>query len=152
MDLQKNITDATTEIFETMIMMEITPGAPLAQKVTTFHHTVSGMVGMAGTFKGLLAIHTPNEVAKAITSNFLGLDVESIDDDVKDAIGELANMLAGNIKTAIDGSGKDVTLSIPSAVHGDEYTLNCLANADWVIMPFATPSGEFLVELQIEKA
>jgi len=152
MDLQKNITDATTEIFETMIMMEITPGDPLKELVTTFHHTVSGMVGLAGTFKGLLAIHTPNDVAKAITSNFLGLDVEDIDDDVKDAIGELANMLAGNIKQAIDTTGKDVTLSIPSAVHGEEYTLNCLANAEWMIMPFTTPSGEFLVELQFEKA
>ncbi|HKK00932.1 MAG TPA: chemotaxis protein CheX [Desulfuromonadales bacterium] len=152
MDLQKNITDATTEIFETMIMMEITPGDPLKELVTTFHHTVSGMVGLAGTFKGLLAIHTPNDVAKAITSNFLGLDVGDIDDDVKDAIGELANMLAGNIKQAIDTTGKDVTLSIPSAVHGEEYTLNCLANAEWMIMPFTTPSGEFLVELQFEKA
>jgi chemotaxis protein CheX len=152
MDLQKNITDATTEIFETMIMMEITPGNPLQELVTTFHHTVSGMVGLAGTFKGLLAIHTPNEVAKAITSNFLGLDVDEINDDVQDAIGELANMLAGNIKLAIDESGKDVTLSIPSAVHGDEYSLNCLANAEWVVMPFATPAGEFLVELQVQKA
>lgn len=152
MDLQKNITDATTEIFETMIMMEITPGNPLQQLVTTFRHTVSGMVGLAGTFKGLLAIHTPNEVAMAITSNFLGLEVDEINEDVQDAIGELANMLAGNIKLAIDESGKDVTLSIPSAVHGDEYSLNCLANAEWVVMPFTTPAGEFLVELQVQKA
>lgn len=152
MDLQKNITDATTEIFETMIMLETTPGPPLGQKITTFQHTVTGMVGMAGTFKGLLAVHIPNEVAKAITSNFLGLEVAEIDDDVKDAIGELANMLAGNIKMAIDQSGKEITLSIPSAVHGDEYTVNSLANAEWVMMPFATPAGEFLVELQIAKA
>ena len=37
-------------------------------------------------------------VAKDITGTFLGMEVEELDDDVKDAIGEIANMVAGEFK------------------------------------------------------
>ena len=151
MDLQQNIIDATKEIFETMVMLDVSPGSPLDEKVTSFKNSVSGMVGLAGVSKGMISIHTPDSVAMAITSSFLGMETTEINDDVKDAIGELANMLAGNIKMVLCGNGKDITLSIPSAVHGEEYTVNCLADSDWVTIPFSSPAGDFLVELQIAK-
>ena len=150
MDLQKNITDATKEIFETMIMLDITPGDPLTESVKSFTCSVSGVIGLAGSCQGMLAIHTPDTVAKAITSSFLGMDVDEVNDDVTDAIGELANMLAGNIKMVLDGAGKDVTLSIPSCIHGDEYSMDCVADADWVVVPFTLEAGSFLVELQLK--
>lgn len=151
MDLQQNIIDATKEIFETMVMLDVAPGAPLETKVTSFRNSVSGMVGLAGVSKGMVSIHTPDPVAMAITTSFLGMETTEINDDVKDAIGELANMLAGNIKMMLSGNGKDITLSIPSAVHGEEYTVNCLADSEWVTIPFSSSAGEFLVELQIAK-
>ncbi len=150
MNLLESIIDATKEIFETMIMLDITPGDPLDKNVTKFSCSVSGVIGLAGTCKGMLAIHTPDAVAKSITSNFLGIEVAEVDDDVTDAIGELANMLAGNIKMVLDEAGKDVTLSIPSCIHGEEYSMDCVADADWVVVPFKVDSGEFLVELQIK--
>lgn len=152
MDLQKNITDATKEIFETMIMLDITPGDPLEKSVNSFKCSVSGVIGLAGSCQGMLAIHTPDAVAKAITSSFLGMDVDEVDEDVTDAIGELANMLAGNIKMVLDEAGKDVTVSIPSCIHGEEYSMDCVADADWVVVPFTVDSGEFLVELQLKNS
>lgn len=152
MDLQKNITDATKEIFETMIMLDITPGDPLEKSVNSFKCSVSGVIGLAGSCQGMLAIHTPDSVAKAITSSFLGMDVDEVDEDVTDAIGELANMLAGNIKMVLDEAGKDVTVSIPSCIHGEEYSMDCVADADWVVVPFTVDSGEFLVELQLKNS
>jgi chemotaxis protein CheX len=148
----KNIAEATKEIFETMIMMEVAADEPLKEKVETFRDSVSGMIGLAGVCQGLLAIHIPNEVAKAITGNFLGLEVDEINEDVTDAIGELANMLAGSIKMALSENGKNITLSIPSAIYGDEYTVSCLADADWVTVPFSVPQGQFLVTLEMKKS
>ncbi len=152
MDLLKNITEATTEIFETMIMLDITVGDPLEENVSSFKCSVSGVIGLAGTCKGMLAVHAPDDVAKAITSSFLGMEVEEVNDDVTDAIGELSNMLAGNIKMVLDEAGKDVTLSIPSCIYGEEYSMDCVADAEWVVMPFTIDAGTFLVELQIKSA
>jgi len=146
----ENIVDATNEIFETMIMMDITPRDPLNESVTEFKGSVSGVIGLAGSCKGMLAIHLPDSVAMAITGNFLGMEVTEVDDDVTDAIGELANMLAGNIKMVLDSGGNSVTLSIPSCIHGDEYSMDCVSDADWVVVPFDSASGQFLVELQLK--
>ncbi|MGM0416399.1 MAG: chemotaxis protein CheX [Thermodesulfobacteriota bacterium] len=150
MDLQKNITDATTEIFETMIMVDISAGDPIAEKINNFKCSVSGVIGLAGSCKGMLAIHLPDQVAMSITGSFLGMDVTEVDDDVTDAIGELANMVAGNIKMILDEAGNNVTVSIPSCVHGEEYTMDTVSDSQRVVIPFNIESGQFLVELQIK--
>ena len=102
---------------------------PFPREHTPLKNSISGIIGLAGNLKGLLAIHLPNATALAVTTAFLGMDVEEIDDDVRDAIGELANMVAGSLKSAIDPSGSDIKLSMPSAIHGDEYSIDCLADA-----------------------
>lgn len=150
MDLQKNITDATTEIFETMIMVDINAGDPIVEKINNFKCSVSGVIGLAGSCKGMLAIHLPDKVAMSITGSFLGMDITEVDDDVTDAIGELANMVAGNIKMILDEAGKSVTVSIPSCVHGSEYTMDTVSDSERVVIPFNIESGQFLVELQIK--
>ena len=152
MDMVPKIVAATTEIFETMLMMSAKAGEPLVDKMRPFKRSVSGIIGMAGLYKGMLAIHLPEHVAMAITSNFLGMEVDQINADVQDAVGELANMLGGSLKTALSDNGKDIQLSIPSAVCGSEYTLDCSTNkTSGVFVPFALPEGDFLVELQIQK-
>jgi len=150
-DFAKSVIDATCEIFETMLMTRVTPGDPLPNRSDVFVGGISGMVGMAGGYRGLLAIHCSDQVAMAITGTFLGIEVDTVDDDVKDAIGEMANMLAGSVKSSLSENGKDIKLSIPSAVGGEEYTFECHAAADQVLMPFKMPDGEFLVELQLQE-
>ncbi len=150
MELSESIISSTIEIFESMLMMDAKAGDPLDEEVKTFRCSVSGIVGLAGTHKGMLSIHIPETVAMAITASFIGMDVDEINEDVKDAIGELANMLAGSIKSALSENGKDIQISIPSAIHGQEYSIECLAESDWVIVPFQIPPGEFLVELQLK--
>lgn len=152
MDLELMTTDATQEVFETMIMLEVTPQPPLPVLVSNFTDSVSGIVGLAGsTCKGMLAIHAPDDVAMAITGRFLGVPVDEINEDVTDAFGELANMLAGNIKMVLDEAGSDITLSVPSYVFGRDYHVECIAEANWVVIPFESDDGEFIVELQIAK-
>jgi chemotaxis protein CheX len=135
-----------------MIMLEVTPKEAGKRTDPAFSDSISGMVGLAGTVKGNLAIHLPSSVATAVTTAFLGMEVETIDDDVCDAIGELANMLAGAVKTAIDPSGSDIKLSMPSTVYGDSYSLDCLDCGVSVLVPFDLDGTEFSVELLLAES
>ena len=150
MSSAEQIIAATQEIFSSMIMLDVTAGTPRTEQQRPFRNSVTGLVGMAGQVKGLMAIHLPFAVAKAVTSSFLGMDVAEIDDDVRDAIGELANMLAGSIKGGLDASGNEIKLSIPTAISGSEYTIDNMTDADITIVPFTLEAGEFTVELQFE--
>jgi chemotaxis protein CheX len=148
-DLNKSICNATVEIFQTMLMMEAVPGEQLAKRAGSHCHSVSGIVGLAGPSKGMLAIHIPEQAALKITSSFLCMEVSEIDDDVKDAVGELANMVAGSIKTDLLDA-KDYKLSIPSVVCGSEYQIECLSESQGSIVPFFIEGGEFTVEFHLQ--
>ena len=134
-----------------MIMMEIevsreTPGTHQA-----LQDSISGIIGLAGKRKGVLAIHLPKEVAMAITGSFLGMEVEEINEDVEDAVGELANMLGGNVKTILSERGRDIELSMPSTISGKHYEFQSTKDAERIAIPFICEAGKFSVELQLEK-
>ncbi len=149
MKYAQDIATATQEIFSTMIMLEVAPGEAFRRDDSKLEDSVSGIVGLAGDIKGMLAIHLPNATAMAVTTAFLGMEVSEIDEDVCDAIGELANMLGGSMKATLDPSGSSIQLSMPSAIHGEEYSVDCLANAELVTVPFTFEDHTFLVELQL---
>ncbi|MFP4429061.1 MAG: chemotaxis protein CheX [Desulfovermiculus sp.] len=149
-ELAQVVAQATTEIYDTMIMAEIEVHDPLDEPLKDFTRYVSGIVGLAGVCQGMLAIHAPEKVAMGITNDFLGMEVESVDDDVKDAISELANMVGGSVKPVLSPNGKDIQLSLPSVFHGD-YTVKYFTNAHWVIVPFTISWGQFFVELQLRR-
>lgn len=151
MDLNNSISQATQEIFQTMLMMEASPGEALTERNNCFENSVTAIVGMAGANKGMLAIHIPEPTALVITSSFLMMEVTEVDEDVKDAIGELANMVAGSIKSDLTEKGQEFKLSIPSVVCGAEYEIDCLTESDGVCMPFTIEGGNFLVEFHLQK-
>jgi len=148
-EYSQTIIESTQEIFSSMIMLDVTPGEPFIRSHNMLKNSISGLIGLAGTTKGMLAIHLPNAAALAVTTAFLGMEVEEIDEDVRDAVGELANMLAGSVKSALDPKGSDIKLSMPSAVYGEEYSVDCLAHAQSITVPFQLEELTFLVELQI---
>jgi len=145
----QHIIDATQDIFSSMIMLEVAAAEAFVRNNHKLINSISGIIGLAGTTKGMLAIHMDNAAALAVTAAFLGMDVEEIDDDVRDAIGELANMLAGSIKSILDPAGSDIKLSMPSAIYGEDYSVDCLAGAQAVCVPFTFDGLGFLVELQL---
>jgi len=149
-DIIPKVVDATVEIFTGMVMMEINQeGEPLTE-LGIIKDSITGMVGLAGTHKGMLAVHFPNDLALAITTSFLGMDVEEINEDVQDAVGEIANMLGGNVKTLLTDRGYDIQLSLPSTISGEEYTFLADSDLQQIVIPFTAPAGNFFVELEIE--
>jgi len=150
-DMARHVIDATKEVFSTMVMMELEDSFPLVEPVNHFHCSVTGMVGMAGTYTGILSIHCPQSFALRITSNMLGMEVEEVGEDVNDALGEIANMLGGYIKMVLSKGGMDINLSIPTVISGEEYTINAMSDSDCVIVPFTHEGEKFLVGLKLRK-
>jgi len=149
-DIQDKMIEATKEIFSSMVMMEITV-KEVMDNHGALNDTITGMIGLAGTHKGVLAVHLPYSVAQAITSSFLMMDVEEINEDVHDAVGEIANMLGGNVKTILSEKGRDIDLSLPSTISGSQYSFQSDKQVDKVIIEFDTGKGTFIVEMDLEK-
>lgn len=100
-------------------------------------------VYLEGDWNGAVSFECgPNE-ACILAGRFLSSPPPpAVDDDVRDVLGELANMIGGNIKSAI---GADIRLSVPSVIEGRDYEIRVCGSdrADKISFEFST--GTFSV-------
>jgi len=118
--LKDRVLDSAKEVFETMVFMaleEVTGPSAEMEDVTLL-----GTITFKGPLEGCLGICCGVNCARTIAANMLGMDPsEAIsDDDVNDAIGEVANMVMGAVKARLQDEVGNVEVSIPSVVQGLE--------------------------------
>ena len=140
------------DIFGTMVGLEDLLHLPIQiDPVTNFTDCVSSLVGLAGTYNGLVSLHMPSTLAMRATSSMLGMEVTEVNDDVNDAMGEIANMIAGSFKQHLSTSGMDIHISTPSVIHGKEYVITLGSNPDQIAVRFATDDDWFMVAVAFEE-
>lgn len=151
-ELIKSLIKDVQDVFINMVGVEDLMHLPIQIDVTThFKECLTAMVGLAGTYNGLVSIHVPWPLAIGFTSLMLGMEVTEIDDDVNDAMGEIANMIAGSFKQHLSKGGSDIQLSTPSVVNGADYLVSSGNNLENITLKFATVEEWFMVSLSIEE-
>ena len=61
-EITDKIIESTIEIFTGMVMMDISVAGDPMQKLGSLKQSITGMVGLAGTHKGVMAVHFPNRL------------------------------------------------------------------------------------------
>ena len=148
LELEKSLIDATLEVFASMIFIEIEPDTHSDREAVAIESNLFSLIGLAGDIKGVLAIQCPSNVAMGITGAMLGMEVTELGEDAKDAIGEIANMVAGGLKEALAAFGKKIELAIPTTIIGESIRTSGLSGATRVMVPFSSPLGRFGIELR----
>lgn len=149
--LTKALTRDVQEIFSSMVGVEDIMYLPPQMDLTHhFKECLTAMVGLAGSHSGLVSIHVPWPLALSFTSLMLGMEVTEINDDVNDAMGEIANMIAGSFKQHLSKGGRDIQLSTPSVVNGSDYTVTSAGDIENITLKLATDEEWFMVSLSLE--
>ncbi|OGQ94676.1 MAG: hypothetical protein A2521_01515 [Deltaproteobacteria bacterium RIFOXYD12_FULL_57_12] len=150
LEFEHHIVAATRDVFGTMLMLEALRGEAIRANSVSFPANVTGTLGMAGDVKGIVAIHCPEITALFVTSSLLGVEVQEINEEVRDAVGEIVNMIAGGIKAALAAEGIKISISIPTTITGQSYRVAGFAGAARLIIPFFVGVGDFWVEVRYE--
>ncbi len=148
MNVGQAIIDGTKEVFSTMLMVELEVVETIEGRGGDIPANITSMIGLGKDIRGMLAVHCPASVAKDITGTFLDMEVLELDEDVKDAIGEIANMVAGNLKISFAKAGKDIELAIPTTVIGESFRTSGMFGANRVVVQFSMNDGLFMIELK----
>ena len=139
---------ATSEVFSTMMGLEIEPGNthtdPAAPSV---NDGVMAFVGIAGPWVGTGIISCSAECACYLCETFLMTEAKDVNEEVLDAVGEIANMVIGNFKTAAEAVVGALGLTVPTVIYGKNFTSRNLGNNDWIVMPFNI--GKHVLEVRI---
>ncbi len=82
-------------------------------------YPLSAIVGLTGKMSGTIIFSVSNEAALEILSRLVFEQAEEITSEVCDAVGEIANMIAGSAKA--DLAHLNLILSIPNMVLGENH-------------------------------
>jgi len=83
---------------------------------------ISGIIGLSGQISGAVTLSMKDNTAFKVTKTLTGIDHNAFDADVTDAIGEIINIITGNIKKEFEESYR-TAISIPSIVQGKGHRL-----------------------------
>jgi chemotaxis protein CheX len=147
-DIIQAVQSATAEVFSTMLGVEI-ENAP----IRTDHSNpsvvegVMAFVGIAGPWVGSGVISCSASFACRICELFLMTEASAVNEEVLDAVGELANMIIGNFKTAAEAVIGGLGLSVPTVIYGRNFTSKSLGNNAWLVLPFKCGEDTFEVRV-----
>lgn len=85
---------------------------------------ITAVVGFGGVLSGACVFRAGESVARRIAGLLTGMDQPTMDDTVKDAIGEICNMLAGAWKGKVPDLSANCMLSVPAVVTGRDYNIH----------------------------
>ncbi len=111
---------ATDEVFSTMMGVGCSPAEG---ESSTKQGTLSAVIGLAGALSGSLVLQTSGEAAMRIAERMMGTAPDEVDAMVRDAIGEVCNMVAGAWKGFDPALASGCLLSTPTVVAGTSYEL-----------------------------
>jgi chemotaxis protein CheX len=143
---RSSLMSAIKEIFASMLGERI---SQTANRTTTTPH-VSSLIGLAGKFSGVITLHFSETAACKIATGLLGIPLEQLDETVRDAIAELANMVAGGFKKAMSRDEEMFKVSIPSVIQGMSYSTRGSTNSEQLWFGVGTDGYQFDVQLIVE--
>ena len=113
------IVEIAREVWGSFLSMDLEPvpdsGEPLARQ------TLTGVIHVSGGWQGTVFLETTADHAQAGAEAMFAAEPGSLSpEEVGDALGELTNMVGGNIKGLLPAPNK---LSLPSVAGGESYTL-----------------------------
>ncbi len=111
------IVDVANAVWQSMLGMEtyaLDPDTPLATGPY-----ITATVLISGEFEGGVTLHLASSVGRSLAALMFGMELDEVSaDETTDAVGELANMVGGNLKALVPQPAK---LSLPSVAEGDNY-------------------------------
>ncbi len=139
--------EATVSVLKTMASVDPVPGKPYIKQGTSATGDVSGVVGITGDTEGSICITFSRSSILFIISQMLGEQQVEINDEVKDAVGELTNMISGDSRRRLEEAGYHFQGAIPTVISGHGHEIKHITKGPILSIPFNTQAGPFTVEV-----
>lgn len=121
-----NLDASVEEVFRMMLGVSCTRDAEFTA-MDEGPESVTAVVGFGGLLSGACVVRSGARSAQKVASLLTGTELAELDDTVKDAMGEICNMLAGAWKGRVPELAANCGLSVPAVITGSSYRLHVQA-------------------------
>jgi chemotaxis protein CheX len=105
--------------------------------------SVTGCIQVTGAWQGAVTVDCSGALARRVASIMFGQDaVEVTSEQIRDAIGELTNIIGGHIKSLLPGPSQ---LSLPAVTEGTDYFFNVVGSRTLAKLDFSCDDLPFQV-------
>jgi chemotaxis protein CheX len=151
LNIREYITSHLVDVFETMLSKKAV--LQNTQDTPAYTDRVSGSVGFAGeTVTGAVYLHLTGPFAVRATSAMLGLAIEEITGqaETNDVVGEMTNMLAGGLKSALCDAGAPCAVSTPTIIRGTSFMVEPMPNVERIAIVFDCENEPVMAEIHVK--
>ena len=139
-------------VIGTMAQIDLVVQKPQKKGDELARGEVSGIIGMIGPqVKGSMAITFDKALATSIMKNMLGEVTNSIDDEVRDMVGEMTNMICGGAKNALSDQGYQFEMAVPVIISGANHCIQHKVDGPKIIITFASDLGKAYLEICFDR-
>jgi chemotaxis protein CheX len=143
--------DATLNVLETMSSTKVQTGKPYVKNDRVARGDVSGVIGLTGKVSGTMSASFTEKSILSIVSNMVGEEMKEMNDEIRDAVGEITNMISGHARTKLAHLGRSLTATIPLVIMGKNHIITHITTYPIFAIPFTTTNGDFTVEVCFEE-
>jgi chemotaxis protein CheX len=112
------------KVFNEMLNTKVEMDKPQISKELAKGYDLVTVVGYNGNLSGNLVYGFSSELGLTIVSKMMGMPYDKLDELAMSAIGELGNMVSGNIAMNLEQIGKPIDITPPSVILGKEIQVN----------------------------
>ena len=138
---------ATLNVIEMMAFVKPLTAKPFIKKDKKARGDISGIISLSGSKEGVMVISLSKGAICRIVSSMFGEEYKEINDEVKDAVGEITNMIAGDARKMLAEKNIPLEAGIPSIVVGRGHEISSLAEGKCLSIPFKIEEYPFVVEV-----
>jgi len=144
-----SLVEVTKDIFSTMLDRSVEFGQPTYTGPQPTANVVA-TVGFAGTLSGYVSLCVSKEAAFEIAQALLGSSADEAHEHVRDAAGEMANMIAGSVRTNMTDRGEQLGISTPIVTVGTDFATAALRDVSQAVVPFKMGPHNLFVYLVLQ--
>ncbi len=126
LDLKSSVEDSVNGVFDMMLDMEVDFFSNPDEE-STKNIQIVGTVGFAGKATGNISILISEAFSRVITGEMLAMEHDEISvAEIRDVIGELSNMVGGNLKSHLCDVGLTCALTTPVVTTGKDFQIDLI--------------------------
>ncbi len=139
---------AVNDAFAMMVDCKVERGDISLSQKSHLKYPISGVIGLSGKAAGTVVINLSEQLAIKSASAMLMTELDKIDADVQDAVGELANMVAGQAKAEL--AEYEMSVSLPNIITGEGHEISFPTNIQPLTVPFTSELGPLQLVVGLE--
>ena len=137
-DLAQDISNAVIRSMGETFSVAVTSGAPeYGEGLVSLVGDISGIIAMVQQhLEGTMMLCVTYDTLRDLLPHVVGRDVSITHEMACDAVGELTNMVFGQVKSDLNQRGYHIKLGIPCVISGKGHFVSQFHRGKYVIVPF----------------